>query len=146
MKIDKTIESLKKLHQEYTEDVRLLTEKVERIKKALADATDRASQTAEALLALEGKSTQLKDMIAQALTPPSSPTLLVPETLPKSENDELPPPEPGFKWAKNKDGQDILIPIFVPDIIKSVGRDTFILPVVDDVEDFDNPTDFIDTP
>lgn len=112
MKTEKILQSLKAKHEQLLKQVSLLTAKKERIEKYLSDATTEAAQTEEAILALEGKTASIKEALTQALMKPPAPTsaplIQPPPFVPQNGN--LPPAEPGFHWAKNTDGEDILVP------------------------------------
>lgn len=153
MKTDKILQSLKIKHEQLLKQVSSLTTKKERIEKYLQEAMTESAQTEEAILALEGKSSQIKQMLEQAVQTTGwkgVPPIIVPasaEAVPeKSSASALPPPEAGMKWAKNEVDEDVLVPINIPTPKKVAGitdANNFILPVIDDEEGFESPKSFL---
>lgn len=148
MKLDKTLENLKKLHAQYTEEVKLLTEKKSRVLAALQESTDKMIQTREAIDVLEGKS-QLKNMLQEAInkTKFESQSEIMEEKHAENtdspDNGNLPPAEPGMKWVKitNELGEeeDALVPITPPQPIAGI---TTILPspMETELDEFQDPS------
>lgn len=149
--IAKTITRLKKLHQKYTDDVRTLAAKEAEIAAKLADANEKALQTAEAIAALEGKP-QFTKLLQDALKMPAAALPNVDYVaatdmkteIPESGNAELPPPEPGMKWAVNDVGEDVLVPIVMPAprAVPGVTQVDIHLPPVAEDGEFEDPTSF----
>ena len=150
--ITKTIAKLKKLHQKYTDDVRTLAAKEAEIAAKLADANEKALQTAEAIAALEGKP-QFTKLLQDALKMPAAALPNVDYVaatdmkteIPGSGNAELPPPEPGMKWAVNDVGEDVLVPIVMPAprAVPGVTQVDIHLPPVAEDGEFEDPTSFL---
>ena len=166
--ITKTIERLKRLHQKYMDEVRVLSAKEAEIAARLAAANELAIQTADAVAALEGKpvlTKLLQDALAsknpndeikkefEKIGWQSDLNLIVKsDKIPESGNFEgpghmLPAPEPGMVWARqadeNGDMQDVLIPqtIPAPRVVPGVVQ-AIALPAID--ENFaDTPEDFL---
>lgn len=146
-KNEKILEALKAQLAEYKRLVESWTTKKEQAIESLAHYTDLATQTEDAINALEGRPT-LKKMLEAALTqaapqpqpnaggPPNvHPNPTTPDT---SKN--LPPAEPGFKWAVDDIGQDILVPINTPEAsVSKTAVGDVVLPAVTEDSGFDDP-------
>lgn len=147
MKLDKILANLKREHEQCLVQVNLLAAKKERIEKYLEEARVHAAQTEEAVLALEGKTTQIREALQQALAPKAG--AIIPVDFEKgrpvfstSQNENLPPAEPGFKWVKNEIGEDVLIPLngqVLP--APRADANNFIMPVEED--NFPDPSEQI---
>ena len=145
MKLDKTLDNLKRLHENFSQEVALLSQKKERVSLALQEATERMLQTFEAIQVLEGKPT-LTSLLTPAQGTPigttgqfAEATPLPPAVAPTPSPDGLPPAEIGMKWAKNEAGEDVLVPINPPKAL--VTPESFVLPMpaVEAYDDFTDP-------
>ena len=151
--ISKTITRLKKLHEKYTAEVARLTAKRDDVAARLAAAQDLAIQTSDAVAALEGKPAITK-LLQDALKMPAAtlPNMdyvgasdLQTEQIPESGNSELPPPEPGMRWTKNAEGEDVLVPIVMPAprAVPGVTQVDIHLPAIAEDGGFDDPASFL---
>jgi len=160
MKTDTILKSLKLKHKQLLRQVNILTGKKESIEKSLASAMAEAVQTEEAILALEGKTSSIKAALESAVAATNfklkSP-LVVPASSPvqgmeaaessrpaEAENKSLPPAEPGFRWAKNKLGEDVLVAEGRQTPSAYVVPNVFLPPVEEGVTEFvDDPRDLL---
>ena len=151
MKTDKILQSLKTKHEQLLRQVSLLTAKKERIEKHLADAVAESTQTEEAILALEGKSSQIKQILEQAVQSAgwkSAPPIVVPaDQLAIQENvvaSSLPPAEKGFKWEKRINELGKEEDVLVPDALVGLGPEAYVVkapPLLPPVEAVEFPED-----
>lgn len=143
-KNEKILEALKAQYVEYKELVDTWTTKRDQAIESLNYYSDLLIQTEDAINALEGKPT-LKKMLEAALVQSQAPQFdaggppnVHPTPTPNEKN--LPPAEPGMKWAVNDIGQDVLVPIDTPE--PSVSRTpvgNIVLPAVTEDSGFDDP-------
>lgn len=105
MKIEKTLENLRKLNEAAKKEVELLEFELAETQEHLNAAKEREITTADAIAALTGAPT-LKKMLEEAIKPKHAAPAREIEMIPSSN---LPSPEPGFKWAVNELGEDVLI-------------------------------------
>ena len=150
--LETSLAELKKLHARYTAKVESLAAQRDNILSRLQDAEQNALRTADAIAVLEGKPTLTKT-ITDAITeyhvpyvgPVGETVKFVPPESPQNRNPNLPPPEPGMQWIKNKDGEDVLVPInppkplVVPGVVE-VAAGSFVMPADDN---WDDPTSFL---
>jgi hypothetical protein len=142
MKIDKTLEQLRKIHGAAKDEVESLTARIDNLQFLLDLAKDRMIQTDDAINALEGKPT-LKKMLEAALQTKEHAAPIITELpgrnmiIAQTAN-SLPPAEPGFKWAKNEIGQDVLLPENPPAASENVETNYLTLPPVIGEDDFED--------
>lgn len=148
MKTDKILQSLKTKHEQLLKQVSLLTAKKERIEKYLQEATAESAQTEEAILALEGKSSQIKQMLEQAVQNTHIATLVKQEQPAVQENvvvSSLPPAEKGFKWEKRVNELGKEEDVLVPESLLNLGPEAYVvkapplLPPIDAAEFPEDP-------
>lgn len=145
-KTDKILTDLKEQYEDYKDLVATWTTKRDQAIESLNYYSDLLVQTEDAINALEGKPT-LKKMLEAALVSakqadPLDPQL-APVSLPAPEGKNLPPAEPGFKWAVNDIGQDVLIPVgdSAP-VVTETPAGRIVLPsVAEDTPFEDDPTE-----
>jgi hypothetical protein len=149
MTIEKTIERLKKLHSQYEAQVQSLTAQRDHINTRLEEVMTRAVQTRDAIAALEG-TPKVAEILKNALTEYQIPNpghmgenAAFAPLKDGSVSETLPPPEPGYHWAKNDMGEDVLLPDHMPEAIIATPSGGIVLPVLDDEDFKDNPTDLI---
>lgn len=142
MNIEKTLERLKKIHEQYSKNVAVLADKISILQKELDDAKTKQIQTFDAIQALEGKPT-ISKMLESMARPanPVNPAIYQDVSVPS----DLPAPEPGMKYVQNNLKEWVLIPIdppkplFVPGVFSGTPDDD--LPKVD--EEFEDPSTFL---
>ena len=142
--LDRALTQLKQLQKRNTERVEKLSTQLAVLQSRLAKAREMAAQAKDAVDALEGRPTlkkQLEDAMARQLSSVSQfapPTLGAVGTestkLPPSE--VLPPAEPGFRWAKDEIGQDVLVPINQPMPSEAATAVPILLPPVLEGDEF----------
>lgn len=150
MKLDKTLDNLKRLLEADRELIQVLTAKKDGIVQNLQDAQERASRTEEAILALEGKSNQIKEALMQAVQHAAKQDTLPGAantnfSLPPTQNKDLPPAEPGYKWTKvtNELGvaEDVLIPLN-GQVVHAADANNFVVPMAEE-DEFPDPSEQI---
>lgn len=151
MKTDKILQSLKTKHEQLLKQVSLLTAKKERIEKYLREATAEAAHTEEAILALEGKSSQMKQMLEQAVQSTgwkNAPPIVVPAEQPAVQENvvvsSLPPAEKGFRWEKKVNELGKEEDVLVPDALVGLGPEAYVVkapPLLPPVEAVEFPQD-----
>lgn len=152
MKTDKILQSLKAKHEQLLRQVSLFTAKKERLEKYLQEATAEAAQTEEAILALEGKSSQMKQLLEQAVQSTgwkSAPPIVVPAEQPAVQENvvvsSLPPAEKGFKWEKRVNELGKEEDVLVPESLLNLGPEAYVvkapplLPPIDAAEFPEDP-------
>jgi hypothetical protein len=145
MTIEKTIERLKKLHSQYEGQVQSLTAQRDHINTRLEEVMTRAVQTRDAIAALEG-TPKVAEILKNALTEyqiPNPGHVGEKAAFAPAPTETLPPPEPGYHWAKNDLGEDILLPDHTPEAIIATPSGGIVLPVIEDEDFRDSPADLI---
>lgn len=148
MKIETTIQNLKKMHESYKAEVARLEQEFEAVSAKLENYRNLVSRTSDSIDALEGRTSELREQLTQALQTRTEPlgvavgdASLRGGSFPLPAN--LPPAEEGFQWAQNEIGEWVLTPQAVR-IAQNALERLIELPLISDDENFaDSPTDFI---
>lgn len=144
-----TLSELKKLHARYAAKVESLAAQSLRIASRLQDAQQHLVRAEEAIAALEGRTTEIKQVLQDALSnipkiPDAPDTQHAVVKIPQNGN--LPAPEPGMQWVKNDLNEDVLVPInppkplTVPGVVEVAAGTEFIMPSDDT---WDSPESFL---
>lgn len=126
MSNERILAQLQKNLQSYRDRKESLEHRLIHIEEQLKSATKLVAETEEAIAALEGRTTETRRMLEEALkqTVAVKPTPMLPASNAPSDPAQ-PPAEPGFKWENGN-----LVPISIP-----TGEDVGVpipLPPVDD--------------
>ena len=145
MKIEKTLENLRKLNEAAKAEVLSLSVELESVQFKLDAAKEREITTGDAIAALTGAPT-LKKMLEEALAAPKSANADIPKSQQAATSPNLPPAEPGFKWVKNGFGEDVLVSESTG-VVGIAASEIPILPAIEEDEGFtDSTEDFINNP
>jgi hypothetical protein len=149
--LETSLAELKKLHARYTAKVESLSAQRDQILSLLRAAEENALKTADAIAVLEGRPTFAETLVEKFQTTAN----LADQTVLNAaisatgqeipQNGNLPPAESGMQWIKNKDGEDVLVPINPPKPLSvpgvtEVAAGAFVMPADDS---WDSPESFL---
>ncbi len=152
MKIETTIQNLKKMHESYTQEVARLEKEYDAICLQLSRYRNLVSRTSDSIDALEGRTSAIREQLTQALQVNVSGTntlKVMAETITAGSVVEIPKDLPlaesGYEWVRNGIGEWVLVPSnAVSTNMPSQSAPLIELPPISDDEEFgDKPTDFI---